>query len=74
MTQTANYPAVAKINYVPGYGIRVWTQSGDSLKITARTLPHESRWQIFGAKQFGGKTFYNLGGKEWIDASYAFRG
>jgi hypothetical protein len=53
MTQTANYPAVAKINYVPGYGIRVWTQSGDSLKITARTLPHESRWQVFGAKQFG---------------------
>ena len=72
--QTANYPAIAKINYVPGYGIRVWTQSGDSLEITARTLPHGSRWQVFGAKQLGGKTFYNVGGKEWIDASYTVRG
>jgi hypothetical protein len=58
----------AQINFVPGYGIAVWQVP--SKTITSRFLRHGSRWRVLGRTTVGGKTWYNLGGRQWIDGQY----
>ncbi|MEJ6348011.1 glucosaminidase domain-containing protein [Holzapfeliella sp. He02] len=64
--QTLN--GTATINYVPGYSIRVWT---DSLQPTENYLKHDTAWRVFGKKVMGNKTYYQVGLNQWIDSQYA---
>ncbi|KRM71157.1 hypothetical protein FC34_GL001848 [Lacticaseibacillus brantae DSM 23927] len=61
---------VATIKYAKGYGIAVWTDANESAA-TGKKLEAGSSWQVFG-KTVGknGHTFYNIGGKQWIDGTY----
>ncbi len=67
--QTTNTTGTLKINYKPGYGIRVWGQPGK--QALAKILKTGSNWKFFKTAQVNGKTWYNLGGNQWIDGQYA---
>lgn len=71
---TASYPSVAKVNYVPGYGIRVWAKNGNSMKPLAQILPHGSRWKVSGAVNLNGATWYKVANNGWIEVKYAVKG
>ena len=62
------------VAYTPHYGIAVWAQNGNSLKLAGKTLPNGSAWNAFVKKNFNNKTFYNLGGNQWVDSSYVVEG
>lgn len=59
---------VIKINYVPGYGVRVY-QSADTSKPTNKLLKHGTAWKVFG--ELNG--FYNVGKNQWIKVDYGKR-
>lgn len=59
---------IAKINYLPGYGIVVWGQPG--AKPLKKYLPTGSSWKVFGMTWHQGEAWYNLGGNQWIPAKY----
>jgi len=63
------FRGVGVINYVPGYGIAVWSDQNGT-KFTGKHLETGSSWKLF-AKAVGknGHTFYNLGGNQWIDGA-----
>ncbi|QNQ81069.1 C39 family peptidase [Lactobacillus sp. PV034] len=78
-TNNSNMTPLAKnsfvvVAYTPHYGIAVWAQNGNSLKLAGKTLPNGSAWNAFGKKNFNNKTFYNLGGNQWVDSSYVIEG
>lgn len=59
-----------KIQYKPGYSIAVWS-SFEAGKLTGKKLKNGTSWRYFGlAVGPNNKTFYNLGGNQWIDAAY----
>lgn len=62
--------AVARIKYVPGYGIALWNGYGASRSYAGRTLAHNSRWRVLKQTQVNGHYWYNLGGNQWIDSQY----
>ena len=57
-----------QINYVPGYGVRVY-QSADTSKPTNKLLKHGTAWKVFG--ELNG--FYNVGKNQWIKVDYGKR-
>lgn len=59
---------VIQINYVPGYGVRVY-QSADTSKPTNKLLKHGTSWKVFG--ELNG--FYNVGKNQWIKVDYGKR-
>lgn len=59
---------VIQINYVPGYGVRVY-QSADTSKPTNKLLKHGTAWKVFG--ELNG--FYNVGKNQWIKVDYGKR-
>lgn len=61
--------AVAKIHYTPGYGIAVWNQPNG--KPLSKKLKHGTSWKTFGRKVVNGHVWYNLGGNQWFDSTYA---
>lgn len=69
-----SYPSVAKVNYVPGYGIRVWNLSNNQMKSSAQVLPHGSRWKVFGSVYLNGATWYKVANNGWIEAKYTVKG
>ncbi|WDF82678.1 SLAP domain-containing protein [Lacticaseibacillus pabuli] len=58
------------INYVPGYGIAVWTAPQGGSVIKGKSLKHGTSWKIHATAQIGKSTWYNLGGNQWIDGHY----
>ena len=62
------------VAYTPNYGIAVWNQNGDKLKLAGKTLANGSSWKAFGKKDFNNTTFYNLGGNQWVDSTYVIEG
>jgi hypothetical protein len=62
---------VLKINYVRGYGIVVWNKYLGGQAIAGKKLQDGSKWKYFGTATFNGRTWYNLGGNQWIDGRYA---
>lgn len=61
---------IAKVNYVPGYGIAVWNNINGG-HTTGQYLPHGSRWVVVKTsydKQ--GRLWYDLGHNHWVLASY----
>ena len=61
---------IGRINYVPGYGINLWIGYGSNAKWSGRRLPHGTTWKFYNKVTANGKTWYNLGGNQWIDGSY----
>lgn len=55
-----------KINYVPGYSIRVFAQADDT-KPTSTMLKNGTKWRVFGSMN----GYYNVGKNQWIPAKYA---
>jgi len=64
------FTGVAVIDYAKGYGINVW-RNPQATASTGKRLATGSEWKIF-AKAVGqhGRTFYNVGGQQWIDSRY----
>jgi|GEM_PF-5934436 len=65
---TSPVASVAVVNYVPGYGIALWTKPGQ--QFTGRYLAHGSQWRVFKSTRVNGKIWYNLGGNQWIDGGF----
>ena len=61
---------VGHINYVPGYGINLWIGYGSDAQWSGRRLPHGTSWRFYKKVTVNGKTWYNLGGNQWIDGTY----
>ena len=56
------------VNYVPGYGINLWTSPDQ--KTWTKKLPHGSAWKFFKVAKKGNVTMYNLGGNQWVDSNF----
>ncbi|KRL63365.1 C40 family peptidase [Lactobacillus psittaci] len=68
--QAASFPSAVTINYVPGYGVNVWS-SYNNPTFTGKRLAHGTSWKVFAsATDSKGALWYNLGGNQWIQAGY----
>lgn len=65
VSQMNYFSATGKVNYVPGYSIKVW-KNADKSQWTGKFLRDGSSWKVFG-EQNG---FYNVGGNQWIEKQY----
>lgn len=68
MTPISNaryFNAVGRVNYVPGYSIKVWKDANKS-QWTGKYLANGTSWKVFG-EQDG---FYNVGGNQWVEKQY----
>lgn len=69
-TQEQDFKSTVYINYTAGYSIAVFDAPGG--KMTGTMLKDGTSWATYkAAKTDDGRTWYNLGGKQWIDAAYA---
>jgi uncharacterized protein YkwD len=63
----------AHVNYNKHYGIQIWTAKHTTVKNpngTAKKLPGQTNWKVYGKATIQGQTYYNLGGDQYIDAHY----
>jgi hypothetical protein len=60
---------VGVINYVPGYGVAVWTKPGAKL-VPKVKLAHNTAWRVFGKTTYKGQTWCHLGGDQWVSAEH----
>ncbi len=59
-----------KINYVPGYGINIWTNFNHG-HFTGKRAAHGTTWNVLATqKDAKGNTWYEVGQNEWIMAKY----
>ena len=62
---------VVTINYTPGYGIALW-QDDAGQHFAHRYLATGSKWRVSRVTRWAnGRTFYQVGTNQWIDARYA---
>ncbi|WDF82631.1 CAP domain-containing protein [Lacticaseibacillus pabuli] len=61
--------ATATIHYTAGYSIAVRATPNGA--ITNKKLRNATSWRVFNRAVVNGHTWYNLGGKQWFDATYA---
>lgn len=63
----------AHVNYNKHYGIQIWTATHGFIKNangSAKKLPGQTNWKVFGKAVINGSTYYNLGGDQYIDAAW----
>lgn len=63
----------AHVNYNKHYGIQIWTAKHTTVKNSngsSKKLPGQTNWKVYGKSTIQGKTYYNLGGDQYIDAHY----
>lgn len=66
-----NVSGTITINYVPGYSINVYSSPLiSSASWTGNQLKHGTKWEVFLKTTVNGKTFYNVGGNQWVNAEY----
>lgn len=65
--QAASAAGVVTVNYHTP--IAVWREPGRSV-IKGKTLANNTAWRYFKTTNYGGQTWYNLGGQQWVPASY----
>ncbi|MHC5549377.1 immunoglobulin-like domain-containing protein [Carnobacterium maltaromaticum] len=66
-----NVSGVATINYVEGYSVNVYSSpASSSASWTGKQLKHGTKWLTYKRATVNGKTFYNLGGSQWVDSQY----
>lgn len=78
LVYTAPTPASGKVtvHYAKGYGIQMWSSYKADKQIvknangTAKKLMAGSAWKVFATVNYGGHTWYNLGGNQWVDDTY----
>lgn len=64
---------VVKIHYVHGYSIAVWNNFQNG-QVTGKHLKDGTNWKFFKfVRMDDGHMWYNLGGNQWIDGSYAYQ-
>ncbi|CCI81369.1 glycerophosphodiester phosphodiesterase [Lactobacillus hominis] len=63
---------VIQIKYKPGFGVNLWG-SPQGTHYLGRRLKHGSRWKYMATANYNGRTFYNLGGSQWIDGKYVIK-
>lgn len=61
---------VATITYVAGYGIAVFKGPSSTSGVTGKTLKTGTSWKVSGSQTVNGKTWYHLGGDQWIDGQH----
>lgn len=66
--QITNTSGVGVVNYVPGYGINVWTSPDQ--KAWTKKIRHNTAWKYFKVAKKGNTVMYNLGGNQWVDATF----
>lgn len=73
---TANVQAATikvKINYVPGYGINIWTSYNHG-HFTGQRAQHGTTWTVLDQKTDSkGRTWYKVGDGQWIMAQYTVK-
>ncbi|KRO17134.1 surface antigen [Lacticaseibacillus saniviri JCM 17471 = DSM 24301] len=74
LVAAASAGEVVTINYVPNYGIAVWDSPQANHHATGKTLKHNSSWKVVAKQVVNGKTWYNLGGAQWIEGAYTIDG
>ena len=70
----AEVGGVVTVNYVPGYGIALWNSPKANHQFLGRYLAHGTAWKVTGKQVVNGKTWYNLGGNQWIEGQYTVDG
>lgn len=68
-----DYKGVATIQWVGSGGVPIWDSAFKGQKKTGKELKNGSYWKVFSIVTEGssnGKTWYCLGGNQWIDSSY----
>ena len=70
-TSDKSVSGTIRINYVPGYGIAVWTAPNSGVTIPGKKLNDGTNWRVFKTETVNGSTWYNLGGNQWVDGHYA---
>ncbi|KRM72239.1 C39 family peptidase [Lacticaseibacillus brantae] len=73
-TQMSVAPSQVTINYVPGYGIAMWSTYMSNRQVVGHTLPHGSVWKVFKVVEADGQKWYNLGGNQWVSGQYLLEG
>ena len=59
-----------KVNYVPGYGINIWTNFNHG-HFTGQRAQHGSTWNVLATQTDAkGNTWYEIGQNQWIMAKY----
>lgn len=61
---------VGRINYVPGYGVRLFQINGSTVTNTGRYLQHGTTWKVSGTITINGRGYTNLGGNQWVESQY----
>lgn len=75
VVEVAGPPKVRYVNYVPGYGIAIWTSPYADKQLVmdngqAKVLLHGGAYKYFKTEDVNGQTWYNLGGNQWLDGKY----
>jgi len=60
---------IIKIKYRPGYGVNMWNNPNGT-HFSGQRLKHGTSWKYFATVKNNGRTFYNLGGNQWVDGRY----
>lgn len=69
-TSSQSLNAVGRVNYVPGYGIAIWTKPAGGHAIAGRTLKHNTAWKVSARQVVNGRVWYELGRNQWMDGRY----
>lgn len=66
----------AVVSYAKGAGIAVWQRSANGSFSLAKHSPlsNGSRWTVYQKATANGKTYYNLGGNQWVQGDYVIVG
>lgn len=78
LVYTSPSPITGKVtvHYAKGYGIQIWNNYKDDKKPVmvdkkhAKKLMAGTTWKVFQVATLNGHTWYNLGGNQWVSASY----
>ncbi|CCI82712.1 C39 family peptidase [Lactobacillus hominis] len=68
--QVKETKGTAHITYSGGGGVAVWNNYDNSRKITGKYLANNTNWHYFKIATGDNKTWYNLGGNQWVDGQY----
>lgn len=68
--QQAPSSKTVTVKYVPGYGIALWLGLGEEREFSGRRLQDGTSWKTFGEAVIDHAYWYNLGGNQWMQASY----
>ena len=68
--QVKDARGIAQVNYSGRGGVAVWSSYNSSRKITGKYLANNTNWHYYKIATGNNKTWYNLGGNQWVDGQY----